>query len=381
MSDYPYCRYTRKEISNAGKMLGNKIIHDPDRSDEISEIFRIAYNWRDSHAFPMRRIRHELVRGLKQEGVSGLTSARMKRMASIRRKLRSSSIRLQQMQDLGGCRAIIDHVTDLNSIIKRYRDGGSCHIVHGESDYISAPKCDGYRSYHSVLRFQPKYEHDAPYAEQKIEIQLRTRLQHSWATAVEAVGMIHGEDYKSGEGKQDWRRFFALMSADFAEQEDCTVVPGTPLQRKERHQELAELSEKLNAVRFLETMNKALNVIDRNIAANAKLFLIQFQIQPGSFDSIVRVKGFHGTEGAAASYGAEEVANDSVNSVLVEVDKAENLKSAYPNYFLDVTMFTDKLRDILTPNWRKSLDHDPSRIASTRTTLQSWQLWRQAKRT
>lgn len=381
MSDYPFCKYTKKEIANAGKILSGTIIHDPDKADEISEVFRIAYNWRDSHAFPMRRIRHELIRGLRQEGIAGLTSARMKRMTSIRRKLRASSIRLQQIQDLGGCRAILEHSTDVTAVIRRYREGASHHLVHGESDYIAAPKVDGYRSYHCVLRFRPKYDHDVPYVDQKIEIQVRTRLQHSWATAVEAVGMMHGEDYKSGEGSLNWRRFFALMSAEFAEQEGCAVVADTPVQRKERHQELEHLAAKLDAVRFLETMNKALNVIDRNIAANAKLFLIQFQRQPGAFDSIVRVKGFHGPEGAAESYGAEEAANASVNSVLVEVDKAENLKSAYPNYFLDVTMFTDKLRDILTPNWRQNLDSDPSRIASTRTTLQAWQLWRQSKRT
>lgn len=380
MSDYPYCRYTKSEIAAAGKILSGTILHDPARADEISEIFRIAYNWRDSHAFPMRRIRHELIQGLRHAGIIGLTSARMKRMASIRRKLRSSSIRLPQIQDLGGCRAILNQMADVTTVVQRYREGVSHHVVHSENDYIAEPKRDGYRSYHVVLRFQPKYDHDTPYADQKVEIQIRTRLQHSWATAVEAVGMMRGEDFKSGEGNADWRRLFALMSAEFAAQEGGPVVPDTPLRSNERHQELAELTSKLDAVRFLETLNKALNVIDRNIAANAKFFLIQFHRQPGAIESIVRVRGFHGPEGAAASYGAEEAANASVNSVLVEVDKAENLKSAYPNYFLDVTTFTDMLRDIVTPNWRQSLSYDPARIASTKSTLQAWQLWRQRGR-
>ncbi|MBU6438396.1 MAG: hypothetical protein KGQ77_12790, partial [Betaproteobacteria bacterium] len=55
---------------------------------------------------------------------------------------------------------------------------------------------------------------------QKIEVQLRTRLQHAWATAVEIVDAFTGQALKSGlklnSGDPKWRRFFALMSSVIA---------------------------------------------------------------------------------------------------------------------------------------------------------------------
>jgi hypothetical protein len=43
----------------------------------------------------------------------------------------------------------------------------------------------------------------------------------------------------------------------------------------------------------------------------------------------------------------EQAENDeSVNSVLVEADKIESLKDAYPNYFGDVQLFKRNLSDV-----------------------------------
>ena len=40
--------------------------------------------------------------------------------------------------------------------------------------------------------------------------------------------------------------------------------------------------------------------------------------------------------------------------MLVEVDQAASLKDAYPNYFLDVEMFTDRLKQIVFDERRSS---------------------------
>ena len=41
-----------------------------------------------------------------------------------------------------------------------------------------------------------------------IEIQLRTSLQHAWATVVETVDAFTNENLKFGAGSDDWKRFF-----------------------------------------------------------------------------------------------------------------------------------------------------------------------------
>jgi hypothetical protein len=40
------------------------------------------------------------------------------------------------------------------------------------------------------------------------EIQLRSRLQHAWATTVETVDTFTRQAIKTGGGKAEWRRFF-----------------------------------------------------------------------------------------------------------------------------------------------------------------------------
>jgi hypothetical protein len=56
----------------------------------------------------------------------------------------------------------------------------------------------------------------------------------------------------------------------------------------------------------------------------------------------------------------ERADSDSVSTVVVEVDRMEDLKTAYPNYFLDVGLFIDHLTTALTPRLRQ-----PSAIVAT----------------
>ena len=48
----------------------------------------------------------------------------------------------------------------------------------------------------------------------RIEIQIRSRLQHAWATAVETVDAFSGTSLKttggSGSEKTDWGRFYCF---------------------------------------------------------------------------------------------------------------------------------------------------------------------------
>jgi hypothetical protein len=77
---------------------------------------------------------------------------------------------------------------------------------------IDAPKAkNGYRGIHVVGRYAARAETSEPWNGQRIEIQLRTQLQHAFATAVETVNHIHKvQPLKFGAGPAEWRRFFSL---------------------------------------------------------------------------------------------------------------------------------------------------------------------------
>src|SRR5690606_39157545 len=109
--------HTKSEVKRAGEMLRGYIVWSKDSEKEALWAFDTAYNWRDSHIQYMDTAHAELRRKLKAlQLVDTLTAARMKRMRSIRRKLREISSDLNQMQDLGGCRAILANPKDVEAL-------------------------------------------------------------------------------------------------------------------------------------------------------------------------------------------------------------------------------------------------------------------------
>lgn len=92
-------------------------------------------------------------------------------------------MRLSTMQDIGGLRAILDSSEEVYSLLELYRRSRSKHSLFSLNDYIQKPKEDGYRSIHLVY----KLKKDPSIF---LEIQLRSQLQHIWATGVEVFGTL-----------------------------------------------------------------------------------------------------------------------------------------------------------------------------------------------
>ena len=83
-----------------------------------------------------------------------------------------------------------------------------------------------------------------------IEIQIRTHLQHIWATAVETMGIYLNQNLKAGQGSKDINRFFALISSLFAYIEQQPLVPGTPNDIDEIIHEIESLNAQYNYLGF-----------------------------------------------------------------------------------------------------------------------------------
>jgi ppGpp synthetase/RelA/SpoT-type nucleotidyltranferase len=80
-------------------------------------------------------------------------------------------------------------------------------------DYIKEPKPDGYRSYHLICRYQGIHQ-DGAYKGLRIEIQIRSAMQHAWATAVETIDAFTGQALKTNiSGDVTWKRFFHAWEA------------------------------------------------------------------------------------------------------------------------------------------------------------------------
>jgi hypothetical protein len=107
VSDFPRFDFSMKDVKRAAGVIAGALPWTEETAPQIQEAFRIANSWRDAHAFPMRSIRASIIWYLRDREMQGLTAARLKRMQAIRRKLRRISLGLNQLQDLGGCRAIL----------------------------------------------------------------------------------------------------------------------------------------------------------------------------------------------------------------------------------------------------------------------------------
>jgi hypothetical protein len=284
---------------------------------------------------------------MKEAGLYGLTGARLKRMPAIRGKLLRKRLTLSQIQDLGGCRAImpdIQSVHELNDALKK----NLRHNIWREDNYILEPKEDGYRSHHLILSFNSKNSIEEKFKGRRIELQIRTKLQHAWATTVEAVGLFRGEGLKNHEGSPEWLRLFALVSAEFAEAEGCPLPP-TSLDKQSRVSEIRRLETELRAVELLDHIRIGMHGTDNVLAPGFRPthFLLRFD----HAQQKVLVDPYDIPRNAAKSYDNAEVldnrqGNNSQTVVLVEVDKVENLKTAYPNYFGDVEEFRRQLLQI-----------------------------------
>ena len=333
-------QYSRAHVNAAGQFLVDR---RTGRIRSLNEAFRIVNNWRSSHAFPLNTMRSYLHNQSTAIDSASIVAQRIKRLPSIIHKLhRLDWLTLSAMQDVGGCRAVLRSVRQVEHLVNAYHGSRIKHELLSENDYIASPKPSGYRSHHLIYRYFS--DRNDTYNGLKIEIQIRSRLQHARATAVETMGTYTRQSLKSSQGEQDWLRFFALMSTVIAFREGSPKVPETPDGSRELISELRHYASELDVINRLT----AYRVLTRHIVpriGDARYFLVQLEFDKRT----IMIKRFSSNDLDAASsqyLDAERSALSFANSdaVLVSVESVQSLERAFPNYFLDTSRFLQEVR-------------------------------------
>jgi ppGpp synthetase/RelA/SpoT-type nucleotidyltranferase len=344
-------RYSIQQVNAAGKVLvrSEDDNYFMNHLDEYLDAMDTINNFRASHAFPLNTFQINLRSVAKRFDDEALVAQRIKRMASITQKLvMRPTMKLSQMQDLGGCRAIVLNISAVRLIVDYYvTRSGIKHTLASHDDYIAKPKASGYRGVHLVYRYYS--DKSEIYNGMKVELQIRSRYQHAWATAVETVGMFSGQALKSSLGSHEWQRFFSLMGSVIALREGASNVPGTPSNRVDLVAELAFLADHLQVESRLTEFNKAVHAISTGGNVNSHYYLLQLDPKIGT----LTVTGYSDKEKDAASlaYAAAEERGKGklgTDSVLVSVGSIGSLAKAYPNYFADTRVFLNLLRQSLS---------------------------------
>jgi hypothetical protein len=258
------------------------------------------------------------------------------------------------MQDIGGCRAVLNNVSEVNKLVAQYklshtksRKGRSAWDGSEDFDYIKRPKPDGYRSVHLIFRFYSPSSVREHFNGQCIEIQIRSKLQHIWATAVETAQVFTGQALKSKvkDASKDWLRFFALTSTAFALREKSPIVPGTTEDKQELIREFREIVGRENIMGSLESWNDTIHFLEEKEMPSADLFLLV--LDPTS--KTLRVRSFTKNAAEAAQLAYEKAEKDTesdanVQVVLVSVEDIDELRRAYPNYYVDTRDFIEAIK-------------------------------------
>lgn len=330
--------HSRAQVRRAGASLRDPNLTVAEREEALS----IANNWRSSHAFPLNTCQMSLRNKALDVDPTAIVAQRVKRLPSILGKLeRFDSMSLDRMQDLGGCRAVMQDVNDVYEVRERFLESRHKHVLKGRKDCIEEPASSGYRGLHLV--YQYRSDRMETWNGLLIEIQIRSALQHAWATAVETVGLFTSQALKSSQGDAEWLDFFRTMSSEIALREQAPVVPGTSTDRTALRSALRAHDESLDVLNRLGAYAATLQFTESEMK-HARFILLTLNVR----EQQVTATGFRTQESATDAYAGEELlAAPGTDVVLVSVNSIAGLRNAYPNYFLDTARFTELLRDAL----------------------------------
>jgi len=321
------------------------------KSEHRGDAMDILSNWRSSHSFPLHVFTVRLKRLSKRADPNALVVRRLKRIPSILKKLKrdqTSKMDMSRMQDIGGCRAVLNSVVDVYNLVDTYRktDKGIYHKLKNKKDYIQTPKKDGYRGVHLIYKYSSSKNKE--YEGLLIEIQIRTKLQHYWATAVETVDHFTRQAIKSNEGEKDWMNFFKLASSMFAEMEGTPLVFNTPEDHRELKEKIRTLAGKLKVVKKMNEWTRFHKIIEE-FEKNSKIHYGFYLLNLNLATKELKIKAYRKEqeELANSEYLKHEermlLNREDRDIVLVSAETTKELRKAYPNYFLDAREFINVL--------------------------------------
>jgi putative GTP pyrophosphokinase len=215
---------SKSQVDKAGAFLRTWWSEEQEPADAATEArlvqaVSVVWTYRASFQYPLAKTTANLRYYVKQRSPRILVAQRLKRTPRIVEKLtRLPKMRLSQMQDIAGCRAILpDGEAVLHVLAGIERNWDVVHVV----DYVTVPKETGYRGMHAIIKKDSVF----------IEVQLRTPGQQGWADLVERLDGRHGLGLKDGQGPAELLEWFRIVGEAVALEEAGESPDGEIVQR------------------------------------------------------------------------------------------------------------------------------------------------------
>lgn len=327
---------------------------------ELTEEEKLEFdNFREAHNIIIKLFTIEL----KKVNFSKrhLTASRNKRIETIISKLcRPEKPKLDRIHDIAGTRIIFENIKSLEDYIDILENTELVNFKEkinedkNRYNYIKNPKSDGYRSIHKVFY----YSSNIPYStlneksfnleNKKIELQLRTRLQHIWATTVEIYDIINKSNIKTGtHNKLETKEglFFKKCSLVF-EGIESNDVEKIKININEifRDKDLVEIYNRLKGIKNIKNIQ-----LPKTLGSD-EVFILITDLNKGKTTFFttdpIEKNDKQDTFLINASYRRLEEKNTKGEYILLllTLGDIKKLKNVYPNYFLNTNEFISILK-------------------------------------
>jgi putative GTP pyrophosphokinase len=205
-------------VNRAGRMLRAWWASDDEQSPAVNQALEVMFEFRAAHQYPLGKANMGLRSVVQSEGCPMEISQRLKRAPTIVDKLfREPTMQLSTMQDIGGCRAVLESIEQVRAVERRLRKNRHPIRVY---DYITSPRASGYRAVHVIVTYE-----DQERVHRRIEVQLRTKTMHEWAIAVERLSGRIRDDLKGSRGPKPVLDLLAAISKAMEIEERGETVP------------------------------------------------------------------------------------------------------------------------------------------------------------
>jgi ppGpp synthetase/RelA/SpoT-type nucleotidyltranferase len=164
---------------------------------------------------------------------------------SIRAKLDREKTRLSRMQDIAGCRVVVDTAPVQAKVVNDLRQRWPAAAM----DDRRVKPSHGYRAVHLIV-----YVDDHP-----VEVQIRTSIQHHWASISEKLSDTIDPQIKYGGGPDQIVKSLSTMTKTIAGLEIAELIfaeigPGVSLLTQEQMQRLESTTKKASSFERFSTI-------------------------------------------------------------------------------------------------------------------------------
>lgn len=339
---WPTPIYSKTRVRRAGKSVTKALREDGVIAWGVNvsrEDFDVIENWRTSHGAVLNTAQAWLRRLDKLQ--RPIVGQRLKRYETVVDKLRSGrSQDLATMNDIAGVRAIFRNIQEVSDFREQMRASKARHRLIHETEkfnYIARPKDTGYRGIHEVMERRVSSKSGAAWNGLKFEVQLRTAVQHAWATAVEIYDDTQSARFKFQKSADPAYEQFLIVSEIFArihEERTGCLSEASDVQLADR---FTELEENTHTVTMIHGLQVAVNYrpLEKNSilqrTTSGTLYIHTYSSFPRALQAISKI----------------EARPETLNAVLVGAKTPHHIREAFRNYFEDTADFVKLLDEAL----------------------------------